>query len=57
VAREPRSAAATAVGEGEGTQAGTVGGRCDGKAVLIVRDGKAVDGAIGGHGSLQKRRM
>ena len=57
VAREPRSAAATAIGEGEGTQAGTVVSMCDRKAVFILRDCKAVDGAIGGHGSLQKRRI
>ncbi len=57
VASEPRSAAATAIGEGEGTQAGTVVLMCDRKAVFILRDCKAVDGAIGGHGSLQKRRI
>jgi hypothetical protein len=48
VASEPRSAAAAAIGEGEGTQAGTV---------LFMCDRKAVNGAIGGHGSLQKRRI
>ena len=57
VASEPRSAAATAIGEGEGTQAGTVVLMCDRKAVFILRDCKAVDGATGGHGSLQKRRI
>ena len=66
VASEPRSAAATAIGEGEGTQAGTVVLMCDRKAVnfmcgrkavFILRDCKAVNGAIGGHGSLQKRRI
>jgi len=57
VASEPRSTAATAIGEGEGTQAGTVVLMCDRKAVFILRDCKAVDGAIGGHGSLQKRRI
>jgi len=57
VAREPRSAAATAIGEGEGTQAGTVVLMCNRKAVFILRDCKAVDGAIGGHGSLQKKRI
>jgi len=66
VASETRSAAATAIGEGEGTQAGTVVLMCDRKAVnfmcgrkavFILRDCKAVNGAIGGHGSLQKRRI
>jgi len=48
VAREPRSTAATTIGKGEGTQAGTV---------VFMCDRKAVNGAIGGHGSLQKRRI
>jgi len=48
VASEPRSAAATAIGEGEGSQAGTV---------VFMCDRKAVNGAIGGHGSLQKKRV
>src|SRR6266403_5100643 len=48
VASEPRSAAATAIGEGEGTQAGTV---------VFMCGRKAVNGAIGGHGSLQKKRI
>src|SRR6266403_2692648 len=48
VASEPGSTAATAIGEGEGTQAGTV---------VFMCDRKAVNGAIGGHGSLQKRRI
>jgi len=57
VASEPGSAAATAIGEGEGTQAGTVVFMCDRKAVNFMCDRKAVNGAIGGHGSLQKRRI
>jgi len=57
VASEPGSAAATAIGEGKGTQAGTVVLMCDRKAVNFMCDRKAVNGAIGGHGSLQKRRI
>ncbi len=66
VAREPRSAAATAIGKGESTQAGTVAFMCDRKAVNFMCGRKAVNfmcgrkavnGAIGGHGSLQKRRI
>jgi len=52
-----RSAALAAVGEGESTQARTVFLILDRRAVFILRDCKAVDGAIGGHGSLQKRRV
>jgi len=48
VASETRSAAATAIGEGEVTQAGTV---------VFMCGAKAINGAIGGHGSLQKRRI
>ena len=43
-----RSAALAAISEGERTQRGTV---------FFMRDRRAVDGAIGGHGSLQKRRV
>jgi len=56
VASETRSTAATAIGEGEGTQAGTVVFMCDRKAVNFMCDRKAVNGAIGGHGSLQKKK-
>ncbi len=48
VASETRSAAATAIGEGEVTQAGTV---------VFMCGRKAINGAIGGRGSLQKRRI
>ena len=41
-------AALAAIGEGESTQAGTV---------FFMCDRRAVDGAIGGHGSLQKRKI
>jgi hypothetical protein len=57
VASETRSTAATAIGEGKGTQAGTVVSMCDRKAVVLMCDSNAVTGAISGHGSLQKKRI
>jgi hypothetical protein len=57
VAGLSRSAALAAVSKGEGTQAGTILFTCGRKTIFVICGRKTANGAIGGHGSLQKRRI